>query len=123
MIVLDSSCWIEFFSDGPQAEKIKPFLADLRQVLTPTIVLYEVYTFIKRERSEEEALRHVALLQRARVEVFAEGNALWAADVSLERGLSMADAIVFSAAQAHDVPLVTMDADFKGLPGVEYLGR
>lgn len=123
MIVLDSSCWIEFFTDGPRAERIKPYLADLRQVLTPTIVLYEVYKFIKRERSEEEALRHVALLQRTRVEDFAEENALSAADVSLERRLPMADAIVLSAAQAHGASLVTLDADFRGLPGVEYLGR
>jgi predicted nucleic acid-binding protein len=86
-------------------------------------VLYEVYKYVKRERSEEEALLHSALMMRTRFEPFSEASALWAADVSLEQGLSMADAMVFAAAQKNRALLVTLDSDFKGLPGVEYLGK
>ena len=60
---------------------------------------------------------------RTRVEPLAEGSALWAADVSLDRGLPMADAIVYSAAEKNRVSLITLDSDFEGLPGVEYLGK
>ncbi len=48
---------------------------------------------------------------------------MWAADVSLEHGLPMADAMVYASAQANRALLVTLDADFKGLPDVEYLGK
>jgi len=40
--VVDSSGWLEFFADGPLAESYGAHLADLAQVLTPVIVLYEV---------------------------------------------------------------------------------
>jgi predicted nucleic acid-binding protein len=35
----------------------------------------------------------------------------------------VADAIVYSAAQAHDATLVTSDEHFANLPGVKYLPK
>ena len=48
----------------------------------------------------------------------AEALALDAADVALEYGLAMAYAIIFATASRHRAELVTVDADFGGLPGV-----
>jgi len=47
MKLVDSSGWLEFFTGGPLAEAYGVHLADLSQVITPTIVLYEVYRKIK----------------------------------------------------------------------------
>jgi predicted nucleic acid-binding protein len=52
------------------------------------------------------------------IEPLDESLALEAADISLERGLSMADAIIFATAEKHRAEIVTADADFEGLPGV-----
>ena len=59
MKVVDSSGWIEFLTDGPLADEYAGHLQDLSQVLTPSVVLFEVYKWVKRERDEEQAL-HVA---------------------------------------------------------------
>lgn len=56
MILVDSSGWIEFFTGGSQAARYAPYLTEPSQVITPTVVVYEVYKIIKRERTEEEAL-------------------------------------------------------------------
>jgi hypothetical protein len=67
LIVVDSSGWIEFFADGPHGQE---FAARLRQpgnVLTPTVAIYEVYKWIKRERSEDEAMQAVATMNRTNV--------------------------------------------------------
>lgn len=50
-----------------------------------------------------------------------ESLALLAADVSLEYGLAMADAVVYATARDQDARLVTSDADFKTIPAVEYV--
>jgi predicted nucleic acid-binding protein len=47
-----------------------------------------------------------------------ETLALEAADLSLELGLAMADAIVLATARRHEATLVTSDADFEGLESV-----
>ncbi len=67
MKLVDSSGWLEFFSDGPLAGAYAEHLADLSQVVTPTVVLYEVYRKIKRERTEEEALIAAAQIPRTRL--------------------------------------------------------
>jgi predicted nucleic acid-binding protein len=121
--VVDSSGWLEFLTDGPLAESYGEHLADLGEVLTPAIVLYEVYKWIKRERTEEEALTVAAQIEKTRVVPVTPALALTAADLSLERRLAMADALVYATAVLHDAELITSDADFAALPRVTYLGK
>src|SRR3990167_4289433 len=92
MILIDSSGWIEFFTNGSRCEKFYSYLKDLKNVVTPTIVLYEVYKKMKRDLSEEHALS--------------------AADISLEYNLAMADSIVYATALEHNCKVITMDQDF-----------
>lgn len=120
-VLLDSSGWIEFFTGGPLAERYVPYLTSRHQLITPTIVLYEVYKKIKRERGEETALLFSGRLSATRVVQLTESIALLAADVSLRHGLAMADAIVYATAKDQEAEVVTGDADLKDLPGVVYV--
>jgi toxin FitB len=121
VIVVDSSGWLEFLTDGPVAGKYAKHLRDTAAVLTPTIVIYEVYKRAKRVLGEEEAIDAVAAMQKSQVVPLTDELALIAADLSLLYKLPMADAIVLATAQMHDADLVTSDADFKGLPRVIYI--
>jgi predicted nucleic acid-binding protein len=118
--VVDSSGWLEFFTDGPLADLYAEHLSDLSQILTPAIVIYEVYKRIKRERSEEEALVAVAQLEKTRIAALTTTIALTAADLSLEHGLAMADALVYATGVLHQSMVITSDSDFETLPGVIY---
>ena len=120
MIVVDSSGWIEFFVDGLLAKTYAKYLSDSSKVVTPTIVVYEVYKVIKRVSGEEAALAAVAQMGRTRVVPLAEPIALAAADLSLAHGLAMADAIVYATARHEKATLVTSDADLGNLPGATY---
>lgn len=80
------------------------------------IEIYEVYKVIRRRHSEERAIAAVAILRRATVVAVDEALALEAADISLQRGLAMADSIVYATARRHRARIVTGDADFEGLP-------
>lgn len=123
MKVVDSSGWLEFFTAGPLIDDYAEHLADLDELITPVVVVYEVYKRVKRERGEEQAMRVVAQLQKTRVEPLTVPLALSAADVSLEIGLAMADAQVYATAVAHGAELVTSDSDFEGVDGVTYLSK
>jgi predicted nucleic acid-binding protein len=120
-VVLDSSGWIEFFTGGPFAERYAAYLTPRYQLITPTIVLYEVYKKIKRERGEETALLFAGRLNSTQVIHLTESIAYLAADVSLRHGLAMADAIVYATAKDQEAQVVTGDADLKDLPGVLYV--
>ena len=118
MIVIDSSGWIEFFADGPHAEEFAARLRNPGSVLTPTIAIYEVYKWIKRERSEEDALQAVATMKRTRIVELTEELALTAADLSLSLGLAMADSMMLAVARTNNAQLATTDSGFQRIDGV-----
>ncbi len=118
MLLVDSSGWIEFFTDGPLSAEYSKYLKDLTRIVTPTIVLYEVYKKIKRERTEEDALFAVSLINRTSVIPLSESIALLAADLSLKHSLPMADAIVYATALEKNCKVVTSDTHFKGFDRV-----
>jgi predicted nucleic acid-binding protein len=120
-VLVDSSGWIEFFTGGRLAERYASYLAPGSEIVTPTIVLYEVYKKIKRERGEETAVLFTGRLNATEVVPLTESIALSAADVSLRHGLGMADAIVYATGREQEAAIVTSDADLKDLPGVTYL--
>jgi predicted nucleic acid-binding protein len=121
--VIDSSGWLEFFTDGPLAERYAFLLNDLSQIITPMIVLYEVYKKIRRERGEEAALVAAAQLQKTQLIPVTDTIALRAADLSLEHHLAMADAIIYATATLHETLLITSDDDFELIPGVLFLEK
>jgi len=123
VIVVDSSGWIEFFTDGPLADAYAGRLRRLGTVITPVIVVYEVYKRLKRELSEDDAVLAVSAMQRSQVVSIDQELALTAADLSLEHGLAMADAMVLATARKFQAELVTSDRDFEDVAGVTYLPK
>jgi predicted nucleic acid-binding protein len=87
-------------------------------LLSSVIQVYEIYKVVRRDISEERAIEAVSALRATRIELLAESLALEAADIALEHGLAMADAIIFATAKKHEADIITADADFEGLPGV-----
>lgn len=118
MLVVDSSGWIEYFTGGPRARAYARYLEGREPILTPAVVLYEVYKKVKRERGEELALLCVSQLNKTELVALDQPIALLAADLSLELSLPMADALVLATARSRGARLVTSDADFRGIPGV-----
>lgn len=123
MIVLDSSGWIEFFADGPHAEEFAARLRQPANVITLTVAVYEVYKWIKRERSEEEAMRAVATMKKTTLVDLTEELALTAADLSLAHNLAMADSMMLACARAHRAELVTTDSGFAEIAGVTVFSK
>lgn len=109
--------------DGPLAPAYAAHLKNPAEIVTPSVILYEVYKIVKRRRSEEEALAAVAQIGKTRVVPLDDQVALTAADVSLAHHLAMADAIVYATAVRSGATLITSDSDLAPLPGVVYLRK
>ena len=118
MILVDSSGWIEYLAERPKADLFAPYIEGSEPLLSSAIQVYEIYKVVRRDLNEERAIEAVSALRTTMIEPLAEGLALEAADVALEYGLAMADAIIFATASRHEAEIVTGDADFDGLPRV-----
>lgn len=120
MNVVDSSAWLEYFADGPNAGEFADAISETDRLIVPGITLYEVFKRIRLQRDLDSALYAVAQMQRGTVVDLDANLAIAAAELSAESGLPMADSIILAAARRHDAVLWTQDADFKGMDGVQY---
>ncbi len=123
MNLVDSSGWLEYLADGPNAGFFAPALEDTEHLVVSTINLYEVFKRVLRQRGADSALRAAALMQQAVVAEVTSSVAMEAARLSVELKLPMADSVILATARAYDAVLWTQDADFKGLPDVRYTGK
>jgi toxin FitB len=123
MYLIDSCGWLEYFTDGPRANQYFSYLKKTKELVTPSIVLYEVYKKVKQEKKEESALLAVAQIQETLIVPLTEFIALSAADISLRFSLPMADAIIYATAKAKNARVVTGDTHFKNLKNVIFIGE
>lgn len=123
MNVVDSSGWLEYFADGPNAGKFASTIQSTRELVVPSLSIYEVFKRVLQQRSEIEALRAVALMQQGRVIDLNFKTALSAAKLSVDLGLPMVDSIMLATAREYQATLWTQDADFKGVEGVRYFAK
>ena len=68
------------FSDGALADAYATRMRDLPTIVTPVIILYEVYKRLKRDLSEDDAVVAISAMQRSRVVAITGEIALTAAD-------------------------------------------
>ena len=123
MNVVDSSGWLEYFSDGKNASRFAAPLKDPESLVVPTVSIYEVFKVLLREAGEEAALQAVAAMQRGHVAELTSQIAVAAAMLSCEYSIPMADSIILATARVHEAVVWTQDADFKGFDNVKFFSK
>ena len=123
MNIVDSSGWLEYLGDGPNAAFFEPPLLDVANLLVPTITILEVFKRLHQQRGEADALRGAARMVHGKVVDLGPDLAIAAARIGLDLKLPLADSVILAAARAHKAVLWTQDAHFKGLPDVRYVEK
>jgi toxin FitB len=118
--VIDSSAWLEYYSEGSNIEIFAPVIEKRSLLIVPSIVIYEVHKFAQRQRDDHPVRAAVAKMEEAKVIYLDSFLAKYAAELSLELNLPMADSIILATARMYDAKVWTQDSDFKDILGVEY---
>lgn len=119
MNLVDSSGWLEYFADGPNADFFAGPIKS-KQLVVPTISIAEVFKRVLQQRSESAALQATALMQQGEVVPLDLPTAVNAAKLGLALQLPLADSVILATARLYQATLWTQDADFEGLPGVRF---
>lgn len=123
MNLIDSSGWLEYFADGPNAKKYIEPLDALEDLIVPTICLNEVFKVVLRERDEDSAIQAIAIMKQGKIIELSQDIALQAAKMSLNFKLPMADSIILATAVKYEAVVWTQDADLEGKPFVKYFSN
>ena len=120
MNVVDSSAWLEYLAAGPNAQYFADAIENTAELIVPTVSIYEVFKRVVQQRSENEALQVVAVMQQGTIAEMDSTVALNAARISLEHQLPMADSIMLATARLNSATLWTQDSHFEGMRDARY---
>ena len=123
MNIVDSSGWLAYFADAPNAKHFLAPLSDSAALVVPTVIMYEVFKVVLRESGENDALQAAMAMQKGTVVDLIAPLALAAAKLSLAHDLPMADGIILATAREFKATLWTQDADFKHIKDVKYFPK
>ena len=123
MTVIDTAGWLEYLADGPLAAQYEKYLAKPETIITPSIVLSQVYKKVKKVKGAEVALSVVAQIEKTRVVPLDQEIAIMAGDLALAHSLALPQAIAYATALREEAQLVTADPHLKGLEHVTFLQK
>ena len=123
MNLVDSSAWLEYFANGPNASFFAKPIEQVDLLIVPSLSLYEVFRRVLQQRGQDEGLQAIAVMQQGTVVDLDKEIALSAAKLSIESKLPLADSVILATARAFGATLWTQDADFAGISGVRYRKR
>jgi predicted nucleic acid-binding protein len=121
--VVDSSGWLEYLADGPNADFFANSILATADLLVPTLSLYEVFKRVLQQRGEDDALQAVALMQQGTIVELSAPLALSAARISFNDKIPMADSIMLATARAYGATLWSQDSDFENIAEVKYTAK
>jgi len=123
MNIVDSSGWLAYFADEPNAKHFLTPLNDTASLVVPTVTIYEVFKVVLRESSENEALQAAVAMRKGTVVDLTATMAIAASKLSLEHNLPMADSIILATAKEFEATIWTQDSDFKNIDDVKYFPK
>ena len=123
MNLVDSSVWLEYFGNGPNAAFFAPAVENSRELIVPTILILEVYKKVLQQRHARSALEAVAILQQGRVVDLDSTLAIAAARISHSEKLPLADSVILATARAENATIWTQDADFEKRGNVKFRAK
>ncbi len=123
MNVVDTSGWLEYFTEGKNADFFAPAIEDIDRQIMPVICVYEVFKIVMQSQGLGMAELRAADLLRGKLVEITAALAMSAAVISIELKLPMADSFIMAVAREHQATLWTQDEHFKGLPGVKYIEK
>jgi toxin FitB len=123
MNLVDSSGWLEFFSNGKQAHLFTPIIQNSEELIVSVINKYEVYKKLCLEFNTKQAANSMGAMYLGRLVEVTEEIALTASELSIEFHIPMADSLLLATARIENADFWTLDSHFKDIPGVKYFEK
>ena len=121
--VVDSSGWLEYFTDAKNAHFFAPAIENIKNLIVPSISLLEVFKHILRQTSEQKAFEAIECMMQGSIVNLDIEISLSAAKLGVQHKIPLADSIILATGLIHEATIWSQDADFEGLPQVNYIKK
>lgn len=121
--LIDTCGWIEWLTDGSLASSFETDLKKTSDLIIPTLIQYELYKWICREKDTATALEVIGFTENGTVVPLDTNLALHAAEIAKNFKLAMADAVIYATSLRYSALLVTCNKHFKSLAQVKFFEK
>jgi predicted nucleic acid-binding protein len=118
--LVDSCGWLEYFTDGANADCFATAVEDIEHLIVPTLCIAEVFKVLLRERDESIAFSAISAMNQGKLIELTIKLAIDSAKIGLTYKLPLADSIIYATAKAEGALLWTQDSHFENLSGVRF---
>ena len=118
--VVDSSAWLEYLADGPNADEFARAIEHEMRLIVPSLVITEVLRRLDALGRRTLIPRVLAHMRQGRIVHLNEEVAVTAAVLVRKHRLALADSVILATGRLCGATIWTQDEDFEGLDGVEY---
>jgi predicted nucleic acid-binding protein len=123
MNLLDSSCWLEYVSDSPLAGVLEPVIKNTKELIVPSITIYEVVKKLLLEKDQDYALNIARQMMQGTVVDLDGDLGMYSAMIGKDYHLPLADSIIYATALKYKCTLWTTDQHFEKLPNIRYFPK
>jgi len=113
--LVDTSGWLEYFTNGKNADFFAPAVEDIDNLIVSVINVYEIFKKVLAERGENAALETIAILSQGEIVDVDMHIAIQASQISVQFKIPMADSILLATAQKYKAILWTQDKHFENI--------
>jgi toxin FitB len=121
--LVDSSGWLEYFTNSANAFFFAPAIEDEKHLPVPAISIYEVFKKLLVETDEGIAIQAISQMQLGKVIPLDESLAINAAKLGNDLKLALANSIILATAYLFKATLFTQDDHFKNIHGVKFIAK
>jgi len=120
IVTFDSSAWIEYFAGSTKGKKVKKYIDENANILTPSICLMEIKNkYIREGHKFQNRIEFICNIST--IVDITEEVALMGAEIKNKYNLYTVDATIYAASQLKKSILLTGDHHFESLSNVELL--
>jgi predicted nucleic acid-binding protein len=116
MNIVDTSGWLEYLAGSEYSSYYEKQIEHSKELIVPTIIVYEVFKKLLGEAGEDNALKVVGHMQIANIAELDMDISLFAAKISWDFKVPMADSIILATGYKHHATIYTHDEHFTKVP-------
>lgn len=124
-MLLDTSCWVEYFKGTEKGKKIKGLMEKQEVFYTCPITIAEISVWCHKNNKPLQdfitSIKKLSVMLDMSEDILAESGKIYHEERKSNGKIGLIDCIIYATAQIHGLILLTKDTDFRNLKDIKML--
>ena len=124
-MLLDTSCWVEYFKGTEKGKRLKELMEKQEVFYTCPITIAEISVWcLKNNKPSQDiiaSIKKLSVMLDMSDDILVESGRIYYEERKKNGKIGLIDCIIYATSQTHGLILITKDMDFKNMKDVKVL--